>query len=98
MPLFETIPLVLLGVVVVLTPVVALGVTASKLHPQERTGLTVVLVGAVFLLGVIVVDASGALPDRLPVDLALLAGGVSLGVYATLVLKPRWSSWRRPFK
>jgi hypothetical protein len=98
MPLFETIPLVLLGVVAVLAPVLALGVTASKLPPQERTGLMVVFAGALFLVGVIVVDARGALPDRLAVDLALLAGGVSLGIYGTLVLRPPWSAGRRPGK
>ena len=98
MPLFETIPLVLLGVAVVLTPVLALGVIASKLGPHERTGLAVVYAAAALLVGIIAVDVSGALPDRLPVDLALIAGGVSLGVYATLVLRPRWSTWRRPGK
>src|ERR1700694_100469 len=86
MSFLETIPLVLLGVVVVLMPVPALGLTASKLHPQERTGLAVIYGGAVFLVGVIAADVSGVLPDRLPVDLALLAGGVSLGVYAALVM------------
>ena len=98
MPLFDAIPLVLLGIVVVLMPVVALGVTASKLHPQERTSLTVVFAGALFLVGVIAVDSSGALPGRLPVDLALLAGGVSLGAYTTLVLRPRWPGWPNPDK
>jgi hypothetical protein len=91
----ETFPLVLLGVVAILTPLLALGVTASKLHPHERTGLAVVYAGAVFLVGLIALDMNGALPDRLPVDLALLAGGLSLGIYAALVLGPRWSSWRR---
>lgn len=95
MSFFEAIPLVLLGIVVVLMPVLALGLTASKLHPQQRTGLAVIYGGAVFLVGVIAADVSRALPDRLPVDLALLAGGVSLGVYAALVMGPRWST-RRP--
>ena len=97
MSFFETIPLVLLGVVV-LMPVLAIGLTASKLHPQERTGLAVTYGGAVFLVGVIAADISLALPDRLPVDLALLAGGVSLGAYAALVMAPRWSTRRRPGK
>jgi hypothetical protein len=98
MPLFETIPLVLVGVVVVLTPIFALGVTASKLDSHQRTGVTVIFAGTLFLVGIIAVDALGALPDRLPIDLALVAGGVSLGSYATLVLRPRWSSWRRSGK
>jgi hypothetical protein len=98
MSFFETIPLVLLGVVVVLMPVLAIGLTASKLHPQERTGLAVTYGGAVFLVGVIAADVSGALPDRLPVDLALLVGGASLGVFAALVMGPRWSTRRRPGK
>src|SRR6266536_265530 len=98
MSLLATIPLVLLGVAVVLMPVLALGVTASKLHPHERTGVAVVYGAAAILVGIIALDVSGAFPDRLPVDLALLAGGVSLGVYATLVLRSRWSTWRRPGK
>src|ERR1700682_1066689 len=97
MSFFETIPLVFLGVVV-LMPVLAIGLTASKLHPQERTGLAVIYGGAVFLVGVIAADGSGTLPARLPVDLALLAGGVSLGVYAALVMGPRWSARRRSSK
>ena len=96
MSFFETIPLVLLGVVVVLMPVLAIGLTASKLHPQERTGLAVTYGGAVFLVGILAADVGGVLPDRLPVDLALLAGGASLGVYAALVMAPRWSTRRRP--
>ena len=54
--------------------------------------------GAVLLVGVIAADVSGALPDRLPADLALLAGGASLGVYAALVMGPRWSTRRRSGK
>ena len=98
MSFFEAIPLVLLGIVVVLMPILAIGLTASKLHPQERTGLAVIYGGAVFLVGVIAADVSGSLPARLPVDLALLAGGLSLGVYAALVMGPRWSTRRRSSK
>jgi hypothetical protein len=48
-----------------------------------------------FLLGLIAADAGGLLPDRLPVDLALLAGGIFLGLCAMLVVGPRWSAkWR----
>ena len=95
MPHFETIPLVFLGVVAILTPILALAVTASKLDTQERTGLTVLYAGVVFLVGVIAADIAGALPDRLAVDLALLAGGVTVGVYSARVFWPRWSNWRR---
>jgi hypothetical protein len=95
LPHFATIPLVFLGVVAVLTPILALGVTASKLDPQERTGVTVLYAGVVFLVGIIAADIAGALPDRLAVDLALLAGGITVGVYAARVFSPRWSSWRR---
>jgi len=64
MSFFEAIPLVLLGIVGVLMPVLAIGLTASKLHPQERTGLALIYGGAVFQVGVIAADVSGALPDR----------------------------------
>ncbi len=98
MSIVQSIPFVLLAVVVVLLPVLAIGISASKLDAQERTGVAVVYGGALFLLGVIVADAGGLLPDRLPVDLALLAGGIFIGFYAMLVMAPRWSGRRRAGK
>jgi len=95
MSLFQTVPLVLLALFVVLLPVLAIGISASKLDAQERTGVAVIYGAGMFLLGLIVADAGGLLPDRLPVDLALLAGGIFLGLYAMLVMGPRWSAkWR----
>ena len=98
MSFLQTIPFVLLAVVVVLLPVLAIGITASKLDAHERTGVAVIYGAGLFLLGVIVADASGLLPDRLPVDLALLAGGIFLGSYAVLVMGPRWSARDRAGK
>ena len=95
MSLFQTVPLVLLPLFVVLLPVLAIGISASKLDAQERTGVAVIYGAGMFLLGLIVADAGGLLPDRLPVDLALLAGGNFLGLYTMLVVGPRWSAkWR----
>ena len=95
MSLFQTVPLVLLALFVVLLPVLAIGISASKLDAQERTGVAVIYGAGMFLLGLIVADAGGLLPDRLPIDLALLAGGIFLGLYAMLVMGPRWSAkWR----
>ena len=95
MSLFQTVPLVLLGLVIVLLPVLAIGISASKLDAQERTGVAVVYGAGMFLLGLVAADAGGLLPDRLPVDLALLAGGIFLGLYTMLVVGPRWSAkWR----
>jgi hypothetical protein len=95
MSLFQSVPLVLLAVVVILLPVLAIGISASKLDAQERTGVAVIYGAGIFLLLVIVADASGLLPDRLPVDLALSACGIFLGFYAMLVMGPRWSArWR----
>jgi len=98
MSFVETVPFVLLGVVVVLLPVLAIGISASKLDAQERTGVAVIYGAGLFLLGVMVADGVGPLPDRLPVDLALLAGGIFLGAYAMLVMGPRWSARRRAGK
>jgi len=95
MSLFQTVPLVLLALFVVLLPVLAIGISASKLDAQARTGVAVIYGAGMFLLGLIVADAGGLLPDRLPIDLALLAGGIFLGLYAMLVMGPRWSAkWR----
>ena len=95
MSLFQTVPLVLLALFVVLLPVLAIGISASKLDAQERTGVAVIYGAGMFLLGLIVADAGGLLPDRLPVDLALLAGGIFLGLYTMLEVGPRWSAkWR----
>ena len=86
---WEAVPFILLGVLVVLLPVGVIGVFASKLLPQQKTAFLVLYAGAVILVSVVAADVTEVISNRPVVDLALLIGGLAVGVYAGLFLRDR---------
>jgi hypothetical protein len=94
MSLWEAIPFILLGVLVVLIPIGIIGLFASRLLPQQRLAFLAIYGAVVVLLAIIAADLRALLPSRLLVDLVLLAGGVLVGGFAGAFLPFRWP--RRP--
>ena len=90
MSLWEALPIILLGFLVVLLPIGVIGLFASKLAPHERTAFLILYAGAVFLLGVVTADVTQIVPNRLAVDVALLVGGLAVGVFGGVLLPFRW--------
>jgi hypothetical protein len=86
MPLWEALLFALLGVLIFLLPIGVIGVFASRLQPHEKTGFLVIYGGAVLLVAVVGADIEDLLPVRLAIDLALLTGGLLLGLYAGRLL------------
>jgi hypothetical protein len=88
--LWEAFPFVLLAVLIVLLPIGVLGLTASKLMPQQRTAFFALYGGVVLLLIVLAADMRDVFASRFAVDLVLLIGGFGIGVYAASLFGLRW--------
>ncbi|MEX0853321.1 MAG: hypothetical protein WD036_08590 [Bauldia sp.] len=84
---WEAVPFILIGVLVVLLPVGVIGVFASRLQERQKTAFLVLYAGAVILLGIVAADVTGVVSHRPVVDLALVVGGLAVGVYAGLFLR-----------
>lgn len=95
MSLWELVAFVLLGVLVVLLPVGVIGVFASRLLPQQRTGFLVLYTGAVLLICVFAADVTEVISNRAVVDLVLIVGGLAVGLYAGTFLQMHWPNRRR---
>jgi hypothetical protein len=89
MTLWELVAFILLGVLVVLLPVGVIGVFASRLRPQQRTGFLVLYAGAVFLLSIFAADVTEVISNRPVIDLVLIIGGLAIGLYAGTFLRMR---------
>ena len=89
---WEAFPFVLLAVLIVLLPIGVIGLTASKLTPQQRTAFFVLYGAVVLLLIVLAADLQNVFNSRFAVDLVLLIGGFGVGVYAASLFGLRWPS------
>jgi hypothetical protein len=94
----ESLLLVLLAVLVVLAPVGVIGVSASKLDPNQRSEFITLYAALLVLLGVVAADELALVPYRLAVDLVLLVGGLALGAFARPFVAALWSGRRRAAK
>lgn len=88
---WQAIPFILLGVLVVLLPVGVIGVFASHLLSRQRMAFLLLYTGAVLLLSIIAADIMELVPDRLAIDLILLAGGLAVGGLAVASFPFPWS-------
>ena len=90
MPLWDTVPFLFLGVLIVMAPLGVIGLYASRITRQQRFAFLTVYAGVVVLLGITAADLMGLLPSRVAVDVTLLVGGLAVGVLAAPLLAPHW--------
>jgi cytochrome c biogenesis protein CcdA len=86
MAYWQTIAVVLIGIVVVLLPFVIIAVSTGKFLPHERNAFLMLYGAAILLIGVALADVAEWLPSRPIVDVILLAGGIALGAFAARVV------------